>query len=218
MGKNLNFLIIIIVIFVVSCQVPQKKQERVKESSLKEKIKELIEKQEPEERITYPTPEIPQIISTISEKKSKEKEEYPVEETYAENLYPIPQNIKFVSPAEINQELTDIFQNIYFDYDSYEIKRSYQEILKKIAEYLLKNPKIMILIEGHCDERGTREYNLVLGEQRASSVRNFLINLGVSPKRLFTVSYGEDKPAYLGHDEMAWVKNRRCEFKIGREK
>lgn len=71
-----------------------------------------------------------------------------------------------------------------------------------------------VLIEGHCDERGTREYNLVLGEQRALSTRRFLVGLGVSPKRLYTVSYGEDMPADPRSNEEAWAKNRRAEFKI----
>ena len=89
-----------------------------------------------------------------------------------------------------------------------------QETLKVIARYLLDHPKISVIIEGHCDERGTREYNLVLGEQRALSTRRFLISLGMSPDRLHTVSYGEDKPLDPASNEEAWAKNRRAEFKI----
>jgi len=206
-------------LILTGCQNIEKKEEKVKEESIKEKISDLITKEEPEKKIDFGISEIPKVTPGIKEKKNSEveKKEYS-EEIVSENLYPIPENIKFVSPSEINQEMAEIFQNIYFDYDSYDIKKEEIEILKKIGDYLIKNPEIMVLIEGHCDERGTREYNLVLGEQRALSVRNFLINLGVSSKRLFTVSYGEDKPAVLGSNESAWAKNRRCEFKIGIEK
>ncbi|MGB9642119.1 MAG: peptidoglycan-associated lipoprotein Pal [Candidatus Ratteibacteria bacterium] len=117
----------------------------------------------------------------------------------------------FIEPGE---QIKSIFQPIYFDFDKYNIKTSEQGKLQAIADYLKKNPQISILIEGHCDERGTDEYNLVLGEQRALSTRNFLIGIGISPKRLYTISYGEAKPADPGHNEEAWAKNRRCEFKI----
>ena len=106
------------------------------------------------------------------------------------------------------------FKNIYFDFDNYNLGPDASATLKNIGEYLLKNPEINVLIDGHCDERGTREYNLVLGEKRALSARRFLTVMGVSPKRLFTVSYGEDKPADPDSNEKAWAKNRRCEFKI----
>ncbi|HOK79552.1 MAG TPA: peptidoglycan-associated lipoprotein Pal [bacterium] len=117
----------------------------------------------------------------------------------------------FVEPSE---QIKTTFQPIYFDFDKYNIKISEQGKLQTLADYLKKNPQVSILIEGHCDERGTDEYNLVLGEQRALSTRNFLIGLGISPKRLYTISYGEAKPADPEHNEQAWAKNRRCEFKI----
>jgi len=122
----------------------------------------------------------------------------------------------FKSPAEISEELARIFQNIHFDFDKYDIRPDARPILNAIGKYLLENPGVEVLIEGHCDERGTREYNLVLGEQRALSTRRFLVSLGVSPARLHTVSYGKDKPLDPGHDEEAWAKNRRAEFKIAK--
>ncbi|HOJ30731.1 MAG TPA: peptidoglycan-associated lipoprotein Pal [bacterium] len=122
-----------------------------------------------------------------------------------------PETPIFVEPGE---QLKSVFQPIYFDFDRYNIKTSEQGKLQVIANYLKKFPSVSILIEGHCDERGTDEYNLVLGEQRALSTRNFLIGLGISPNRLYTISYGEAKPADPGHNEEAWSKNRRCEFKI----
>ncbi|MCX8082305.1 MAG: peptidoglycan-associated lipoprotein Pal [bacterium] len=122
----------------------------------------------------------------------------------------------FVSPSEISEELAKIFQNIHFDFDKYDIRPDARPILNAIGKYLSENPKVEILIEGHCDERGTREYNLVLGEQRALSTRRYLVSLGVSPKRLHTVSYGEDKPLDTASNEEAWAKNRRAEFKIAK--
>jgi peptidoglycan-associated lipoprotein len=88
------------------------------------------------------------------------------------------------------------------------------EILKENAALLHKYPKVKIQIEGHCDERGTNEYNLALGERRANSTRNYLISLGISPDRISTISYGEERPLDPGHNEEAWAKNRRAHFVI----
>ncbi len=126
----------------------------------------------------------------------------------------IPEGKVFKSPAEISPEAAAIFKNINFDFDSYEIRPDAREILKVIGKYLLDHPKISVMIGGHCDERGTREYNLVLGEQRALSTRRFLVSLGVSPERLHTVSYGKDMPLDKASTEEAWAVNRRVEFKI----
>jgi len=105
-------------------------------------------------------------------------------------------------------------QNIYFDFDKYDIKDEYRDVLSQNAEYLRENPDVLIQIEGHCDERGTEEYNLGLGERRANAVKEYLISLGISEDRLYTISYGEEMPADPGHNEAAWAKNRRSEFKI----
>jgi peptidoglycan-associated lipoprotein len=102
---------------------------------------------------------------------------------------------------------------IYFDFDRSSIKQSETAKLQKVADYLKQNAKDDLLIDGHCDERGTPEYNRSLGERRALSAREFIVNLGISASRIRTVSYGEDKPAMDGHDESAWSMNRRCEFK-----
>ncbi|MCM8769340.1 MAG: peptidoglycan-associated lipoprotein Pal [Candidatus Omnitrophica bacterium] len=126
----------------------------------------------------------------------------------------IPPGTVFREPSEVSPEAAMVFQNIYFDFDRYDLKPEAQKVLKEIAAYLLKNPNIKVMIEGHCDERGTREYNLALGEQRSLSARRYLTALGVAPARLFTTSYGEDKPADPRSNEEAWAKNRRCEFKI----
>lgn len=108
----------------------------------------------------------------------------------------------------------EIKKRIHFAFDSYELSHEAKEILKKKAEILLKYPNIKIVIEGHCDERGTDEYNLALGERRAKAAYDYLILLGVEADRLSIVSYGEEKPLDSGHNEEAWAKNRRDEFKI----
>ncbi|MFH0844393.1 MAG: peptidoglycan-associated lipoprotein Pal, partial [Pseudomonadota bacterium] len=105
-------------------------------------------------------------------------------------------------------------ERIYFEFDKSDLKPEAQANLKKKAEWLRANTKFSILIEGNCDERGTNEYNLALGERRASAAKNFLISMGVSKDRISTISYGEEKPADPGQNEKAWAKNRRDEFKV----
>jgi len=193
-------LILTVVGFFAGCQCPQKRRA------------EKIKKHEEAKKV----PEIQEIIKEIEKpvekpKVTEKKEETPIVkkgEVPPEKLPPE----KEVKKAE--EELAKIFKNIYFDFDKYNLKEDAIKTLKEIGNYLRKHSDVKILIEGHCDERGTREYNLVLGEQRALSARNFLINYGISPKRIYTVSYGEDKPADPRHCEEAWAKNRRCEFKI----
>ena len=101
---------------------------------------------------------------------------------------------------------------IFFDFDKYDLRPDDAVILRRNADQLLENPMAIIRIEGHCDERGTVEYNLALGEKRARTAMQFLVDMGVDPSRLSIVSYGEEKPLDLGHDERAWAKNRRAEF------
>jgi peptidoglycan-associated lipoprotein len=103
-------------------------------------------------------------------------------------------------------------EDIYFDFDRSDLKPETQEILKRKAEWLRKNPGESVIIEGHCDERGTNEYNLALGDRRAQSAMNFLNDLGIAKSRLITISYGEERPADPRHNETAWSKNRRDHF------
>jgi len=103
---------------------------------------------------------------------------------------------------------------IYFGFDDYTLSPEAQSTLTAMAEALKANKSAVIQIEGHCDERGTVEYNLALGERRAQSVKNFLGQLGVEGARLSTISYGEEKPVVQGHTEEAWAKNRRAEFVV----
>jgi len=105
---------------------------------------------------------------------------------------------------------SSLLKDIYFDFDKYDIRPGDAAILKENAALLKKYTNIKIQIEGHCDERGTNEYNLALGERRANSTKNYLMTLGVSPGRISTISYGEEKPLDPGHNEGAWTKNRRA--------
>ncbi len=103
-------------------------------------------------------------------------------------------------------------EDIYFDFDRSDLKPETQEILKGKAEWLRNNPGESVIIEGHCDERGTNEYNLALGDRRAQSAKKFLNDLGIAESRLTTISYGEERPADPRQNEDAWSKNRRAHF------
>lgn len=103
-------------------------------------------------------------------------------------------------------------KKVYFDFDSYALRPDALATLRENADKIKKVPNAMIQIEGHCDERGTQEYNLALGERRALATREHLMQLGISGDRLLTISYGEEDPAAPGHDESAWKFNRRCAF------
>jgi peptidoglycan-associated lipoprotein len=104
-----------------------------------------------------------------------------------------------------------LLKDIHFDFDKYDIRPRDAEILKGNAALLSKYPTIKVQIEGHCDERGTNEYNLALGERRANNTKKYLISLGISQDRISTISYGEERPSDPGHNEEAWTKNRRAQ-------
>jgi peptidoglycan-associated lipoprotein len=103
-------------------------------------------------------------------------------------------------------------ENIYFAFDESVLDYQAQELLKEKATWMRDNPAASVVIEGHCDERGTNAYNLALGERRAESAKTFMVNLGISAARMTTISYGEERPADMGHNKEAWAKNRRATF------
>lgn len=105
-------------------------------------------------------------------------------------------------------------EDIYFDFDSSAILIPAQDLLQKKAAWMTDNPEAKVIVEGHCDERGTEAYNLALGERRASAVKTYLIDLGIDPARLITISYGEERPIDPGRTEAAWIKNRRAHFTL----
>ncbi|MBW1973738.1 MAG: peptidoglycan-associated lipoprotein Pal [Deltaproteobacteria bacterium] len=109
---------------------------------------------------------------------------------------------------------SSMLKDIHFDFDKYNIRPGDALILQENAKVLKAHPNVNIQIEGHCDERGTIEYNLALGERRANSAKNYLVSLGISPSRITTISYGEERPVDPRHCEEAWAKNRRCHFII----
>ena len=103
-------------------------------------------------------------------------------------------------------------RTIYFDYDSSQVADSERSKIDTVAQDLKQNDAHAVIIEGNCDERGSNEYNLTLGERRAQAIRAYLAGLGIGADRIQTKSYGEEKPANAGHDEAAWAANRRGEF------
>lgn len=113
---------------------------------------------------------------------------------------------------EPTAEMALYFKDIYFQYDQFNLTPEAKETLNKLGEWLMKNNSVQVLVEGHCDERGTDEYNLALGERRAHSAKKYLTQLGIDGDRISTISYGEERPVDPGHNEAAWSKNRRCHF------
>ncbi len=117
-------------------------------------------------------------------------------------------------PEPTMDEIQQSLRTIYFDFDKFNLRPDAKADLDKNYEILKEYPNVMVQIQGHCDERGTVEYNLALGEKRASAAKDYLVGMGVNPDRLSTISYGEERPANPGHNETAWAQNRRDEFKI----
>jgi len=122
--------------------------------------------------------------------------------------YSIPLAGRFTGGSEY----TDLFAPVLFAYDSSQVSSSERAKIEAVASHLKQNPSHSIILEGHCDERGSREYNLALGERRALALRTYLIGLGIASDRTQTKSYGEETPAAPSHDEAAWSQNRRGEF------
>jgi len=124
---------------------------------------------------------------------------------------PLPERI------EDGVRITDVkFDNALFDYDSFQIKSTEIAKIEKVSQYLKDNARVRLVAEGNCDERGSREYNMSLGEQRAGAVRAHLVGLGIAADRIQTKSYGNEKPVNPGHNEAAWRENRRVEFALYR--
>jgi len=162
---------------------------------------------------------------TLNKSVEKNAVAVPDEKVVAEDVKPsdtgaqasVAKNYK---PLGVNDELTKTAQEsgslyiIHFDYDKFNIREEDKPLLVKNARWLNINPVINVRIEGYADERGESEYNLALGDKRARSVEKYLEDMGIKKNRLATISYGEENPVDPGHDEAAWAKNRRAEFKI----
>ena len=127
-----------------------------------------------------------------------------------------PPSGQLASTAEagvaVTEEKPSQFDDVRFDFDKSELTEDGRRTSQVVADYLKKNPKAKLLVEGHCDERGTAEYNMALGERRATAVMTYLVSLGVPKGTLSTISFGKEKPLDPGHGEGAWAKNRRAHF------
>jgi peptidoglycan-associated lipoprotein len=124
----------------------------------------------------------------------------------------MPSYDQFMSPSS---QLLSVFRNVFFNTDDHILRgRDYIAVVEQIAGYLKQHPKTTIIIEGHCDERGPEAYNLSLGARRANFIRTLLVQKGVNPDQVHTISYGKEKPSEDGHNPKAWSKNRRAQFKI----
>ena len=114
------------------------------------------------------------------------------------------------SPLAVQEELVRIGDRVFFAVDKFALDTTARATIEQQAAFLAANPSITVMIEGHADERGTREYNLALGDRRANAVRDFMVSLGIAPTRVQTISYGEERPDAAGSNEAAWAKNRRA--------
>jgi len=165
--------------------------------------------QSPPPKITQPAPTKPFIPEGGTLGNGQKITETPLKTDQQGNVE--LNNLERFEDRKADREIFKAY-TIHFDFDRSEIKPNDIPNLEAIADYLKKNPNDDLLIEGHCDERGTEKYNLALGERRALSAREYLIKLGVSASRIRTISYGEERPVDPGHNEEAWAKNRRAEF------
>jgi len=114
----------------------------------------------------------------------------------------------------VEEQAKSVFKDVLFDYDKYDIKAADRTILNDVAVFLNDNRGLNIVVEGHCDERGTNEYNLALGEKRAKAAKNYLVSLGISPERMIIITFGEEKPVCTEQDDSCWQQNRRAHFVV----
>lgn len=114
-----------------------------------------------------------------------------------------------IIPGSQEDLVLNVGDRVFFAYDRYDLDSEAQDALERQAAWMNKYPQVTVIVEGHCDERGTREYNLALGERRANAVKEYLVSLGVNPGRVETISYGKERPIALSHTESSWSQNRR---------
>ena len=141
------------------------------------------------------------------ERKTQTEEE----EEEVSTAYNVP---SLTEEVPIEEQAKAALKDIHFGFDRYDLTEQAKRILEENAKWLKAHPEVKVVIEGHCDERGSEEYNLALGEKRAKSARDYLISLGISPEHLSIISYGESMPLDPRHCEEAWAKNRRAHFAI----
>lgn len=157
-------------------------------------------------------------VATMQEQEMEQPQETMVKEEPIVPVQEEPVQQEVAKPMEMEapaESAAEILSNdIHFDFDRYDIKADDKANLKKIADWLIANSNVKVAIEGHCDERGTNEYNLGLGERRANAAKSYLMSVGVSSARMKTVSYGEERPLCTQSAESCWWKNRRAHFEV----
>ncbi len=167
---------------------------------------ELVKQEETIAPVTA-TPVKPSVAEPVKEPAVKQEEvkEQPIKETVVQEA---------LKPVSDTTELKSALENVYFDLDAYTLSDKDRSTLAKDAELMKKYSSAKVQIEGNCDERGSDEYNLALGERRAQAAMEYLVTMGAPAKNLSVISYGKEKPADPGHDESAWEKNRRDDLTI----
>ena len=135
------------------------------------------------------------------------------EEVYEDFVVPEEEEV-MESSLSIDEQAKAIFRDVLFDYDKYDIRPDARPVLNSVAAFLNDNKGVNIVLEGHCDDRGTNEYNLALGEKRAKAAKNYLSTLGVSPARMIVITFGEEKPLCYEQEDTCWQQNRRAHFVI----
>ena len=177
---------------------------------------QAVEEPEPEpelkEVLVIRTPAEIELQRANLEEQEKE-EELIIEEKDADEAVQPPkaEEIMILPPEEADTAFSEMGM-IYFAYDKSEITAEFEEVIQKNYEWIFQNPDAQIQLEGHCDERGTNEYNLALGERRAKAVFDYLVSLGANPSQFTIVSFGEERPVAYGSNEASWRQNRRVEF------
>ena len=191
---------------------PKPEPEPVVEEPKPVEVEETVEVQKSAEVQKAVEEEEAEVV--IAQQQEVEKEEAQIaSEQDAEKSVEAPKAVTIISapPEESDEAIYDL-EMVYFAYDKSIITTAFGEALQKNYEWIAENPDVQIQLEGHCDERGTNEYNLALGERRAKAVFDYLISLGASASQFSLVSFGEERPADQGSNEVAWRKNRRVEF------
>lgn len=154
-------------------------------------------------------------VKPTQDQTAKEKEKAKSEESKISTPEEVAKVEEVTGKGAMGEGITiKKLENIHFDFDMYTIRPEDREVLGRNADWLKEHAKVRIQIEGHCDERGSSEYNIALGDRRANSAKSYLVSLGIDASRLSTVSYGEERPEDTGHNEEAWSKNRRAVFVI----
>ena len=168
----------------------------------------------PARKVVQPEQQQPTVTTvTPLETKQKAAEIKPEERITEQRLAKIETKEE---PSKYIEE-KGLFEDIHFDFDKYDIRSDDRPTLQQIASWLVKNTSVKLLIEGHCDDRGTNEYNLALGDRRAKATRDYLTALGVASNRIEMISYGEEKPLCTDKTEECWAKNRRAHFVLLKE-